>query len=773
MGSDTVSALGELDSADRSCDIWPLETFDEQRAMVHAAVGRSNEHSSQVLHPAPVPYVEREHDPALRESIAKATRGEHHAILVLRGRSSTGKTRSLYEGIRQVCGESEIPSGRRKQVKSWYVIRPAGREALRDLPEAGLLKRSPTVLWLNELQGFLGPNGTGLTRRLLEDLHDAAAGQPLVIVGTIWPDKLSQQANPELEATRDTRELIGDRTVMRFFDIADRLTSAELDAARFMARRTNDERVGAALQDRGGFGFTQALAGAAELLSLYRTASRAQQLVLEGAAEYRRIGGQAAISQELLIRLATAFWQKAYAPQTPALDRILLAIATLRRPLRDPDGEVCALIQIGPDAYTLSDYLEEYLAHERYYQAVYDEVWSAFEHADPSDYVLLAEAAEARGRIAIADALWQRVIPGSQGSSHSRFAAWLERQGRLQEAERERRAAISAREPGAYGRLVRLLDRQSRDTGEIERLRRAAVEADEPDAYENLARWLNQQGRSDEAEQARRAAVGAGEVNALSNLARWLVRRGSNDEAEQVMRAAVVAGDRDAYYVLARWFESQNRQHEAEQVRRAAVGDGEPGSYASLARWLSRNKRDIEAEEILRESVEAGEPNAHSELAEWLGLHGRDDDALRAWHAAVACNERSANYNLASWFESHGRLREAEEAMLGAIATNEPSAYSYYSEWLENHGRVEEAERALHMAIEARERNAQDNLARRLDVRGRHVEAEEVRRAAIVAGDPLAHFRLANWLEHQNRAEEAAALRRCGVDPEGTTVWSC
>lgn len=40
------------------------------------------------------------------------------------------------------------------------------------------------VVWLNELQGFLGPVGAGLSVHVLSGLYDAATA-PVVLVGSL------------------------------------------------------------------------------------------------------------------------------------------------------------------------------------------------------------------------------------------------------------------------------------------------------------------------------------------------------------------------------------------------------------------------------------------------------------------------------------------------------------------------------------------------------------------------------------------------------------
>jgi len=113
--------------------------------------------------------VPRAHDVALRSDIAAAGAGELRTLIVVRGTSSTGKTRSLFEAVHELCA-------------GWTVLRPRSAAALRRLGASGVLDRQ-LVVWLNELHGFLGPNGHGLSLDVLRDLYSAARG-PVVLVGS-------------------------------------------------------------------------------------------------------------------------------------------------------------------------------------------------------------------------------------------------------------------------------------------------------------------------------------------------------------------------------------------------------------------------------------------------------------------------------------------------------------------------------------------------------------------------------------------------------------
>ncbi|MBV9920307.1 MAG: helix-turn-helix domain-containing protein, partial [Pseudonocardia sp.] len=96
-----------------SCTVWPMDKFTADEATVHTAIGRrpSHPHHDGGEVDAPPAYVPRAHDPALRADIAQAAAGPLQALIVVRGTSSTGKTRSLWEAVHALCPD-------------WTVIRP-------------------------------------------------------------------------------------------------------------------------------------------------------------------------------------------------------------------------------------------------------------------------------------------------------------------------------------------------------------------------------------------------------------------------------------------------------------------------------------------------------------------------------------------------------------------------------------------------------------------------------------------------------------------------
>jgi hypothetical protein len=133
---------------------------------VHAAISVPGV-SDQV----PPEYVPRDVDAAefgVRARVAAAA--ERGGFVLLVGGSSVGKTRSAFEAVKSVLPD-------------WWLIHPAGSAKVALLAQAPVPRM---VLWLDELQRYLdGEHGLtgGLVRALL------SAPDPVVIVGTLWPDR--------------------------------------------------------------------------------------------------------------------------------------------------------------------------------------------------------------------------------------------------------------------------------------------------------------------------------------------------------------------------------------------------------------------------------------------------------------------------------------------------------------------------------------------------------------------------------------------------------
>ncbi|MDT7746081.1 MAG: hypothetical protein QOE59_5159 [Actinomycetota bacterium] len=364
---------------------------------------------------------------------------------------------------------------------------------------------------LNELQGFLGPNGTGLSRRLLDELHATAGDVPLVVVATVWPDKLRNATAGGAEDNRDIRELLAEpSSYVRRHDVAARLSVVERTRVGQVLEAHPDPRMRRALDDPV-FGFTQALAGAGELLEFYRDPGRGPgvALVLDAAADYRRLGGQAALPRKLLTAMARALWDDSHGDEAPDPGLFDWAVTTAAGRLRDDLAGVRALIPLASGGYGLADYLEAHLTSARRHCPVSDSVWDALrDHAPTGDLLHVATAASRHARVGIEGQVCRRAAAAAEPGAHVRLAFWLQLRGRpAAEVEGVIREGTAAGDPGARRLLIDWLKNQSRPAAEVEQAIRDAATAGDDWAHCRLAEWLASQDRpAAEVEQAHREA---------------------------------------------------------------------------------------------------------------------------------------------------------------------------------------------------------------------------------------------------------------------------
>lgn len=202
--------------------------------------------------------------------------------MLLVGGSSVGKTRSAFEAVKALLPD-------------WWLVYPAGSAEVSALAQA---LSARTVVWLDELQRYLdGEHGlTGGTIRVLLNGPD-----PVVIIGTLWPDRYAAYATLPAPGGTDLyareRQVLDLATVVR---ISPTFSPAEQDRARTAAVR--DARLQVAL-DAAGYGLTQTLAAAPQLVACWedaQTASPYGWAVLTAALDAARLGARAPLSADFL-----------------------------------------------------------------------------------------------------------------------------------------------------------------------------------------------------------------------------------------------------------------------------------------------------------------------------------------------------------------------------------------------------------------------------------------------------------------------------------------
>lgn len=133
---------------------------------IHPAIPLPSEAST--LSPEFPLYVQRDIDPELNNWIVNHR--ESGGFLLLVGPAAAGKTRTAYELINRMVGD-------------WELLMPSTAGELATYIESAE-SSGGLVVWLNEIQNFLGPSGleSALVRRILADKR------PVLLIGTIWPD---------------------------------------------------------------------------------------------------------------------------------------------------------------------------------------------------------------------------------------------------------------------------------------------------------------------------------------------------------------------------------------------------------------------------------------------------------------------------------------------------------------------------------------------------------------------------------------------------------
>jgi eukaryotic-like serine/threonine-protein kinase len=238
-------------------------------------------------------YIPRDVDGELRRAVLEG------GFIVLIGESAAGKSRAAFEAMR-----SEMP-GRVLAV-------PSGRESLAVIV-ASLAEDHPSVLWLDDLERFLGPGG--LTPAMIADLTDPADRDAMVLATMRAPeyDRFSARAennvsDPDRSAWRASSEVLRRARVISMSRLWSR---SELDAA---AEFAGDPRIAKALEYADLFGVAETLTAGPELVRDWRSAwapgahPRAAALVT-AAVDCRRAGLDNPVSRNVLEKLHSHYLQ--------------------------------------------------------------------------------------------------------------------------------------------------------------------------------------------------------------------------------------------------------------------------------------------------------------------------------------------------------------------------------------------------------------------------------------------------------------------------------
>ena len=557
---------------------------------IHPAISIAGE-ADQLPH-----YVPRDFDDHLREAIAKgaAENTERGCFVVLIGRSSCGKTRSLYEAVNDL-------------IPTWWLVQPTRTQEVQDLLG---MPAEKTVLWLDELQRFLGAEPP---LRKVDIVTLVKAG--MIVVGTLWPDHYwsRKRLGHGDEVHTEDRQLLEFAEVI---GVPEELTLAERKQAGKLASTDSRIRVALAASDAG---LTQVLAAGPDLVNVWDQAPDPySKAMLSAAADARRLGVQSALPLETLIAAMEGYLSRPHRGQGPGswLDRALLHATNKLH------GEVSALTKvvderIGNVGYVVADYLTEHISRVRRAVCPPDSLWEVLtvEIRDPDDLRRLAGAALARMRYHYAEPVLREMHRKGDHMAAVELVTLLRRQDRLVEAM----AVVdtwSAANPGDKRRgdlRAELMSVQF----EAEQLRRQ-------DATELLAELLADGGQAN----AARSRAATGSAAAEEELAEMLADRGCVDELRELAENA----DRYAAERFADLLWSLGRTDELQ--RRAEAGDAAARRHLHGRAQRDRGGRSSDIAR-LRAEADSGNDEAAVELTLLLFEAGDRDGLLAEVNAGT------------------------------------------------------------------------------------------------------------------------------------------
>jgi hypothetical protein len=419
----------------------------------------------QVIGGGPVPaYICRPHDELLRAVLDPAVPASR--LVVIRGGSSTGKTRAAYQAV----------VGR---LAGWRLDYPLDPGALAARLEAGIPAR--TVLWLGELRQYADADGGAA---VLGHLADLLQGEGHLLITTMWPEQWTAYtaavragpgaADPAGTAGRLLTRLpaLTGRDPARIdparggvIDVPDQFATADLEAV----ARTGDPllaEAAAAAASAGQDGqVTQYLAGVPDLLRRYEESGGDPygRAVVTAAMDAARFGHASLLTAALVQEAAVGYLT---GPQR-TMDIASWRDSALAWAAAELHGAVRALQPVPPPSgtgvagYQVADYLDQHGRRTRQDQLGPPSLWDALtaHAASARDLTRLAQAARGRGLYRHAAALWTTAATLGSAGAAGRLISHLRRvsPGDTARAAHWAVGHVSLDDPGAVAGLLREL----------------------------------------------------------------------------------------------------------------------------------------------------------------------------------------------------------------------------------------------------------------------------------------------------------------------------
>ncbi|MEU4763973.1 hypothetical protein AB0H12_12000 [Actinosynnema sp. NPDC023794] len=715
-------------------------------------------------------YVPRDVDTRLRALIADAA--ERGGFVLLVGGSSVGKTRSLFEAVRDVVPDRSL-------------VQPGAARGLDGLDRV--------VLWLDELQSHLDGEH-GLSASAVRGL----LARRVIIVATLWPDyydAYTEQGRSAEDRYANERDLLKLAEVVH---VGAEFTTAERSRAEATAPR--DERLRVALASRD-FGLTQVLAAAPQLVHRWESAQPYARAVMTAALDATRLGARSPLTADLLEAAASGYCTPAERASAPAdWFRRALDYATKRQL-----GATAPLVAVGEamgavDGYRVADYLLQHADRTRRATALPRAFWDACaSHVmDDGDAARLGRAASERHLHGFARTLLDRgartgllsamhglvelhrttgdraaaddVIDRLTASDHPDAAlyrvlvdAWdfdevarlaaegneyavghLIEYGDPEHAIELLLETFDPEKPWCWRKLAELYD-QAGETDKAITTHEVLLARGDDEGIGAFAELLKQEDRLDRL----RELVDEGYFYAACALAEALEEKGDVEGALDVLHEFAGLGNREVDWVLADLLARRGDLDGLVSLAEEGVGS----AADEAAKLLVGRGRRAEAVALAKRFGEADHP------VDVAALSGDPADGAAVRALADAGDERASRFMAEQALEQgdlDAAVRYAEGLTTDALSSGIVEA-------LVEDGQVDRALAYLRSKVDAGVGGLSSSLNSLLREHGRDREL----RARISAGDQWAWLPLHELLIERGRTEEAKRLREFGLTPDG------
>ncbi|WP_327246778.1 tetratricopeptide repeat protein [Streptomyces sp. NBC_01320] len=703
----------------------PIQGWTAKQLGVHPAVTESQEGAvSDFKLP---PYVQRSHDAELLRAVLRAKENREPQLVVIRGGSCVGKTRSAYEVV-----SAAVPD--------WYLIFPKNEASLLAAIDTRAAERN-TVIWLNDAHQLLlrdrSEDVAIALRRLLE------SGGPLVIVATFWTmhHRLitsGKVAPGESDRYSQARELLKQGVLI---DVPPTFSEGDQRQLRKLAATDRSLRL---VARSGSNSVAQYLAAAPDLLKHYDAADGVDGLcgraVITAAMDSRRLGMSGPIPTSFLKMAAPGYMEPelrgACDPET-WFDGALNYAKEIIKGVTSAFVAVPHQTGVGalPDVVELADYLDHHGQASRRFEIPPQSFWDSAANLPSTEGVMeIAKAAQERNRSRYACMLYREA--GRRGNVTAlRWVAYLRGEaGHSDEANELLRQAVEQGSAWALRDLMRA-KAELLEFDEAEQIARVMEEGENSVSLVGIAKMRLKSGDIEGGRRLLREAADAGLVEAFSVLLRLAVEDSDEDSVEDLLAEIKELDDADMMLEIALEAKDRGDVKSAEWLLRRAVLMGDLWALG----WFGVIRKEIgqreEAREIFLKVAEAGLSGFLVELGEMSEEEGKVLEAEAIYTLAARDDRYEAPFRLARIYDSTQRSEEAQDLVLLYAESGNFAPLMDLARHREGAGNSQGADALLELAIEFGNTVALSHMATRHEEAGELEAAEEYALKAANAGD--------------------------------------